>query len=53
MNKKLLSIIAVCSCLTVHGQSNTYLQTNFDSGIPNDFTLIDNDETPVITRKLI
>lgn len=47
MNKKLLSIIAVCSCLTVHGQSNTYLQTNFDSGIPNDFTLIDNDETPV------
>lgn len=51
MSKIIVSVlIAACTMLTVHGQGNVYYQTNFDDGIPADFTLIDNDETPVNTN---
>lgn len=42
-------MIVMCTLPTVHGQVNTYFQTNFDNGIPEGFIVIDNDETPVNT----
>lgn len=48
MKKKILSIVvALCALIKLCGQGNVYYQTNFDDGIPESFTLIDNDETPI------
>ena len=47
IHKTLLLAAASGLSLAAGAQGKAYLETDFDDGIPSDFTLVDMDENPV------
>lgn len=49
MKKYIASLVFLLTCLILKAQSDVYYQTDFNDGIPANFTLIDKDENPIKT----